>query len=250
MAHYKVTTNTSSHIMANIEDNVFNVKYSEHIKHFHTQSLANYLFELLNQEIGPINSPSIISRVNEIAESQTDDTINNIRKLTIPEQIKEVLDKMNLKKKEQITSLKAVTINTALLSAIFLYAEDQGYLFSNMRFEGEPKQFNPADVPSFIRITDNGNIEHTGKTPLSDGQLKSIVDQSQFIVARILTKGDIWHCFLQTRHGVLGNERGAMGSIPHIHYFSSAFGYDLEIVKQLILTGSYPKTPIHIPLIG
>ena len=225
------------------------MKYSDCAIDFHAKSIAPALLALIEAKLGPCRFPSVLQNIDNTAYSIAKEQIERLRDTSIPVGVKSILDNDSLKKKEQISLLKGVAVTAEQLGAIFLYGEDKGFLFSNFRVDGEPKQFDPKDVPSFIRLLDDGTVDYTGNTSLSEGQLRSIVNQSNFIVARFLVKDSVWHCFVQDRHGVMGNEKGKMGAIHHLHYFSSAFGLDLADVKKAILNGSYPQTPVHIPLV-
>lgn len=249
MPHYKITPKTGGEIYANIWDNAESVKYSDCAIDFLAKSIAPALLALIEAKLGPCRFPSVLQNIDNTAYSIAKEQIERLRYTSIPVGVKSILDNDSLKKKEQISLLKGVAVTAEQLGAIFLYGEDKGFLFSNFRVDGEPKQFDPKDVPSFIRLLDDGTVDYTGNTSLSEGQLRSIVNQSNFIVARFLVKDSVWHCFVQDRHGVMGNEKGKMGAIPHLHYFSSAFGLDLADVKKAILNGSYPQTPVHIPLV-
>lgn len=249
MPHYKITPKTGGEIYANIWDNAESVKYSDCAIDFHAKSIAPALLALIEAKLGPCRFPSVLQNIDNTAYSIAKEQIERLRDTSIPVGVKSILDNDSLKKKEQISLLKGVAVTAEQLGAIFLYGEDKGFLFSNFRVDGEPKQFDPKDVPSFIRLLDDGTVDYTGNTSLSEGQLRSIVNQSNFIVARFLVKDSVWHCFVQDRHGVMGNEKGKMGAIHHLHYFSSAFGLDLADVKKAILNGSYPQTPVHIPLV-
>lgn len=233
----------------NICDNAEKVKFSKFAIDFYVKSVEPALLAVIEARLGPCRYPSVLQNIQKNAFSMAEELIEKLHHLNIPEGIKAILDGDNLKKKEQVSLLKGVSVTAEQLGAIFLYGEKKGFLFSNYRVEGEPKQFNPQDIPSFIRLLDDGGVDYTGKTPLTEGQLRSIVNQSNFIVARFLIKDSVWHCFVQDRHGIMGNEKGKMGSIPHLHYFSSAFGLDLDDVKKAILNGFYPQTSVHIPLL-
>ena len=249
MPHYKVKPQSGKEIYANIWDNAEDVIYSECFIAFHAKSIEPIILAMIEAKLGPCNFPSVLRNIRNTALSIAEEEIEKLRHISIPDSIKTILEDDNLKKKEQIALLKGVSITAEQLGALFLYGEEKGFKFSNYRVEGEPKQFDPKDVPSFIRLLDDGSVDYTGTTPLTEGQLRSIVTQSNFIVARFLVKDSVWHCFVQDRHGIMGNEKGKMGSIPHLHYFSSAFGLDLEDVKNSIKKGSYPQTPVHIPLV-
>jgi hypothetical protein len=104
-------------------------------------------------------------------------------------------------------------------------------------------------MPKIIILDDDGNTQHVGKTDLSDGQMKHLVDQRQSLIVWLLEKDDIWHCFLQTVKGLKGKEAGTMGSQPHIHYLSNSFGISKEVLlKKIKNEGEYVTTKVHIPL--
>lgn len=103
-------------------------------------------------------------------------------------------------------------------------------------------------MPSFIHLCDENTIEHYGETSLTDGQMKEIITISQFVLARILNNGEHWHCFYQTRRGLLGNEPGKYGSKSHIHYISDSFGLSLEDVIKGFKAGICPHSKVHIIL--
>lgn len=247
MPHYQVENYPQGTVFANIEDNVENVHYREYAIDFHAKSIAPAILCFIENQIGPCRFKSVIDNVNDTARAIAAQQIDGVKSAGVPEPIEELLTRPH-KKKEQVSLLKGVEISEEQLGAIFLFADEVGYLFSNMRFAGEPKKYSSLDVPSFIHLLDDGSVMHSGNTTLTDGQLKEIVEQSQYLVARVLSKGDNWHCFLQTRHGIMGQEPGQMGSVPHIHYISSSFGISLDDLKSAIQSGSYPKTPVHILL--
>lgn len=248
MAQYIITPKTGERIFANIEDEVTDVGYRQYSIDFHAKSIAHVILEMIEMELGPCWYPSVLQNVVNTAYSIAEEQIESLRVLDIPGQIKTILTDDTLKKKDQISLLKGVEITAEQLGAIFLYAEEYGYLYTSIRKEIEPKQFDLKDVPSFIYLTEAGGVDYSGETMLSDGQLKSVIDQSNFIVARFLTRGSNWHCFVQDRRGITGMESGRVGSVPHLHYCSSAFGLALNDVKRAVRNGSYPHTPVHIPL--
>lgn len=223
---------------------VENVSFRDYSIAFHAKSIYPVICKFMDSILG-FCIPHI---AEEYAISMATDTVDSLKSERIPKPIMTILTDHALKKKQQISLLRGVEISPTQLGATFLFAESSGYSFSNLRFEGEPKQYSPEELPSFIYINGDG-IEHMGETELSDGQLKNIVENSNFIVARILDDGENWHCFFQTRRGVLGNEPGEYGGVPHLHYISNAFGCSLGDLKKAIKNGTYPSTKIHIPLV-
>lgn len=250
MPHFIFNPKTGGHTIANIADDVELVHYRKYAIDFHANSIAPVILKMLELKLGPCHYPSVLKNIKDTAYSIAEGQIESASKAGVPNAIKSILENGDLKKKEQILLLKGVEVTTQQLGAIFLYADDLGYLFSNIRFTGKPQKYDAKDVPSFIRLLDDGTVDYSGTTPLTDGQLKNIVEQSKFIVARFLTRGNVWHCFLQDRQSIMGTEHGKMGSMPHLHYLSSAFGLDIEDVKKAIRNGMYPSTPVHIPLLN
>ena len=151
-------------------------------------------------------------------------------------------------KREQVKCLKGVELSPLHLGAIFIQAGIRGYKFSNYCYKGNPQDFSENELPSFIFLRDDGNVDIYGSTSLTDGQLKDYVKSSKFILARILDKGEHWHCFYQTKSGIQGKESGDLGSQPHIHYISDAFGISREDFIKALKGGKVPYSEVHIPL--
>lgn len=155
-----------------------------------------------------------------------------------------------LRKKEQIKILKGISLRIGHLASLFYKAEELGYSFSHFRFEGAPKNYLPKDLPKFALINDDGSIEKVDGDNLTDGEIKNLIEQSDVLIARLLTKDDRWHCFLQTLKGLRGQEAGKEGGRPHIHYLSDKFcNISFDDLKAMLKSGNYPTTPVHIPII-
>ena len=222
MGHSRIYNNDSKYVIANIMDDVENVNAREYLIDFHAKSIY----------------PAIEAMVLK------DKNLDTIYK----DPITIMLASKELSKKEQISLLRGISIKPEQLSTIFLYANDKGYKFSNYRFADTPKKYIGADLPSFIYLCDENTIEHYGETSLTDGQMKEIINVSQFVLARILNNGEHWHCFYQTRKGLLGNEPGEYGNKSHIHYISDSFSILLEDVIKGFKAGICPHSKVHITL--
>ena len=244
MSHFSFKTKDGATTFGNIMPDVENVSFRDFSIDFHAKSIYPAICKFMENILGYC----IPHVVEKYAIAMATDTVESLRSERIPISIATVLTDHSLKKKQQVSLLKGVEISPTQLGAIFLFAESHGYKFSNYRFEGEPKQYSFKELPSFVYIKED-EVEHIGETELTDGQLKNIVENSNFIVARILDDGEHWHSFFQTRRGVLGNEPGENGRVPHLHYISDAFGCSLEDFKKAIKNGTYPSTKIHIPLL-
>lgn len=230
--------------IANKMDEVEFVNPREFLKDFHTGTIYPSLLNIFIVKLG-VQSKNIkkivLKEAMEIAESQ----MSYSEKLVLPSQIVYLLDN-NLSKKEQYHLLDNISVSKEQLAAIYIQAGAKGYLFSNYVFDGIPKSYRECDLPSFIRIKDDGNVESYGKHILSEGQLKDIVLQSKFIIARFLDRDKHWHCFYQTKKGVYGKEHGEKGRKPHIHYISDAFGISREDFIKGLKGGQVPSSKIHI----
>lgn len=135
------------------------------------------------------------------------------------------------------------------LVAVFDFAEKCGYKFSHYTWRGEPKSSKDEKLPSFMHLKDDGSVEYIGDTTLTEGQMRTIIEQADVLIVRIFDNGIHWHCFLQTFKGLKGNEPGVQGSKPHIHYISDSFGIAKGDLLQMVKMGKYPSTPIYIPLL-
>lgn len=247
MAHSKIYDGTSKHVIANIMDDIENVDAREYFVAFHAKSIYPVIEELVNRSksLDEINKDP---RTIELASIKcAKEQIATMASLELPESIKTLFQK-ELSKKEQISLLKGTSIRTEQLGTIFIYANDMGYKFSNYRFSGTPIKYVGADLPSFIHLKDDSAIEHYGETSLTDGQMKEIVSISQFVLARILNNGKHWHCFYQTRKGLLGQEPGTYGHMSHIHYISDSFGISLDDLVKGFKGGICPHSKVHIIL--
>ena len=247
MGHSKIYNSDSEYVIANVMDDVENVNVREYLIDFHAKSIypAIEAMVLKEQNLDTIckDPIAIMLASKKIAEKE----IARATSLEIPENIK-LLFQEELSKKEQISLLRGISIKPEQLATIFLYANDKGYKFSNYRFEDTPKKYIGADLPSFIYLCDENTIEHYGETSLTDGQMKEIITVSQFVLARILNNGKHWHCFYQTRRGLLGNEPGEYGNKSHIHYISDSFSISLKDVIKGFKAGICPHSKVHITL--
>lgn len=244
MSHQLIPQNISGYVIANIMEDVENVNARDYFISFNTNSIYPAIQAIIeDSSLEPIckDPRSIYTAAIKISTEQIEKTAS----LEFPEEIKDLFTK-EMSKKEQISLLRGVSISIEQLGAIFIYASDNGYKFSNYLFSDTPKKYVGADLPSFIHLKDNGIIEHYGETSLTDGQMKEIVNVSQFVLARILNNGIHWHCFYQTRRGVLGYESGEYGSKSHIHYISDSFGVSLKDVIKGFKSGNCPHSKVHI----
>lgn len=235
-------------IIANTMNDVTNVSFKEYILKFHSYSIAPVISNLVFKLFWYLPADSrarIASRQSfEIAKQELD----NLEKVALPEKIFTLL-KNDLKKKEQESIWKGLSLDKSQLGAIFLHGEELGYQFSSYRFVGTPKNYKKEDLPHFAYVDDDDILHKVGGESLSERQLRALINESNVIYVQILDNGIQWHAFIRTFQGLKGKESGTQGSIPHIHYYSNKNGTSREDFVNMIKNGNYPTAKVHIPLI-
>ena len=235
-------------LFANEMDEVENVSYRDTMIKFHASSTAPVLKAYLDKDKKcrlPYNDDIVYRAASIIAEK----TYENLTKCSF-DSCFESLFKKELSKKEQIRLLKGAQLTENQLFSLFNFAEECGYKFSHYKWRGNPKSVKEEKLPSFMHMKDDGSIEYIGETTLTEGQMRTIINQADVLIVRIFDNGSHWHCFLQTYKGLKGMESGVQGSRPHLHYLSDSFGISKADLVKMIKIGRYPNTPVHIPLLS
>lgn len=235
-------------LFANEMDEVENVSYRDTMIKFHASSTAPVLKAYLDKDKKcrlPYNDDIVYRAASIIAEK----TYENFTKCSF-DSCFESLFKKELSKKEQIRLLKGAQLTETQLFSLFNFAEECGYRFSHYKWQGDPKSVKEEKLPSFIHMKDDGSIEYIGETTLTEGQMRTIINQADVLIVSIFDNGSHWHCFLQTYKGLKGMESGVQGSRPHLHYLSDSFGISKADLVKMIKIGRYPNTPVHIPLLS
>ena len=162
--------------------------------------------------------------------------INKFREVKIPENLIQLLK--STKKREQKKLLNEFKMNPDILMAFLLEAGDQGYLLSQYSSEHPTSAVDQKKMPIAYIQNEDGTIKKIGKTELTDGQLKQALEQRSVKVAKILEKGDEWHCFFLTFNSIGGRENWRNGQ-PHFHYISNLFGIEKKDVIEQIKSKNY-----------
>lgn len=233
---------------ANEMDEVENVSYRDTMIKFHASSTAPVLKAYLDRDKKcrlPYKDDIVYRAASIIAEK----TYENLTKCSF-DSCFESLFKKELSKKEQIRLLKGAQLTETQLFSLFNFAEECGYRFSHYKWQGDPKSVKEEKLPSFMHMKDDGSIEYIGETTLTEGQMRTIINQADVLIVSIFDNGSHWHCFLQTYKGLKGMESGVQGSRPHLHYLSDSFGISKADLVKMIKIGRYPNTPVHIPLLS
>lgn len=246
MALFNIKEKDFSIIINEMEQGIEYVDPISYIKAYHIRSIIPTYIHLIENLLG-FCPKSWFKNIKSIADEIAKRQIEEAKEMALPLQLYDILEK-NLYKREQVRCLKGVDLSPLHLGAVFIQAGVRGYKFSNYCYKGKPRHFSEKDLPSFIFLRDDGNLDIYGKTSLTDGQLKDYIRSSKFILARILDKGEHWHCFYQTKSGIQGKEIGKFGSQPHIHYISDAFGVSREDFIKALKGGKVPSSEVHILL--
>lgn len=234
-------------IIANQMEDVENVSYRETMVKFHASSIAPAIKVMLEKDKN-FNFPCNDEIINQVALMFAKKSYNELSKESVDSKLKNIFQK-ELNKKEQIRLLKGVQLTEPQLSSLFNFAEECGYRFSHYKWQGNPQSVKDEKLPSFMHMKDGGSIEYIGETTLTEGQMRTIINQADVLIVRIFDNGSHWHCFLQTYKGLKGMESGVQGSRPHLHYLSDSFGISKADLVKMIKIGRYPNTPVHIPLL-
>lgn len=234
-------------IIANQLEDVENVSYRETMVKFHASSIAPAIKVMLEKDKN-FNLPCNDEIINQVALMFAKQLYNGLSKESVDSKLKNIFQK-ELNKKEQIRLLKGVQLTEPQLSSLFNFAEECGYKFSHYKWQGDPKSVKEEKLPSFMHLKDDGSVEYVGDTTLTEGQMRTIINQADVLIVRIFDNGIHWHCFLQTYKGLKGMESGVQGSRPHLHYLSDSFGISKDDLVKMMKMGKYPNTPVHIPLL-
>ena len=153
------------------------------------------------------------------------------------------------RKKDQIKLLKGMTLNPdQLMLLIFKSYNDFNFLYGTYCFKNLPINLKEKKLPKLFHLNEDGTIKKVGETDLTDGQLKSIIEQRKVIVSHFFEKEKIWHCFFLTYNSIAGKENHNNGQ-PHFHYISSGFEITKNDFIKSMENGKYLATNIHFDLL-
>lgn len=172
--------------------------------------------------------------------------ISIFHKFQIKQELKDLLQYDSLPKRQQEKKLKGMTLTPADIVCLLAEAEFNGYLLDIYHKEKLPSCFEEKKHPMCFYQNEDGTIEKMGDTDMTDGELSALLDQRRVVQARILHRGEHWHCLYFTFKGVHGKESGENGSKPHWHYLSDKYGISLEVLKQRINECDMPSSKVHI----
>ena len=152
------------------------------------------------------------------------------------------------KKKKQESLLRNKEVTAENIICWILYSGRFGGTFSQYT-NNEGSEALKGRAPIIIDASDENNIITVGKTDLSQAALKHLVENQRVVIAQFvdLPNGS-WYCFYRTHRGLAGRESGEHGS--HLHFISSAYGVDREVLVNNFKKGECPTNGFHIHLVG
>lgn len=190
-------------------------------------------------------SPDILHRIlSRRAQADWEQIYKEAINRIIPDELFTLLN--TEKKSEQLKLLKGIRLSSSIFESFYIRSYlEHGFLFSNYSFNHNPNGIAQEKMPRFAYKKEDGTVHRTS-SPLTDGQIRSAIEQRHLVVAKFLEKGDHWHCFFGTMQGMTGTENGGQ---PHYHYISSGFGRTRQEVLFQLQQKNYklPKMPhIHM----
>ena len=191
----------------------------------------------------------------------SDDLINKVAIQNIDKQISEMLGNSNrndnllkllsndgLSYKEQNRLLKGMVLTSKELLWLDKDAQDLNYMLDVFQEEKYPEKFNFKNTPVCFYQQNDNSVETIGKTDMTDGEMRALLEQRKVVQARVFHKGEHWHCFYYTFKGLAGLEPGILGKIPHYHYISDKSGITRVKLEQCIKECNMPTSKVHIVL--
>ena len=136
-------------------------------------------------------------------------------------------------KKDQVKLLRNVVFSADILLAFtFNVWEKYCYKFSRYISEHHPNGTDKNELPKSAYLN-NGKIDKVGKTNLTDGQIKQVIENRKVIVANFFDNEKNWFCLFVTYDSLKGKE-GWKNGTPHYHFISDKFGITKKkVIEQL-----------------
>lgn len=211
-------------------------------------SQAELSFKILSEQVRlqcPIDMPEEFIR--NFALDQVDEHINNmLASSPLKSEIHQLLLDNNLSSKEQEKLLMGMTLTPVDILWLNKDAQELGYLLDIYHEETYPIKFDEKQKPVVLNQNEDKTIETIGKTNMSEGEMRALLEQRKVIQARIYHKDPHWHCFYFTFKGLAGQEKGVMGMQPHYHYLSDKSGIEWDELIDGIKKCKMPASKVHI----
>ena len=210
-------------------------EYEKPIKHYGDGFIVNQMVlrGIPNEELNGDKKPSENSKQIFIeARIYWQEMLQKYKAVEVPNGFLKLFG--TTKKDEQENLLKGQILTPDILMGLLIKAEEQGFTLSQYSSEYSQKGVNLSKMPFAYQVKENGEVQTYGETELSGGQLKQAIEHRNVKVAKILDKGNEWHCFFATFKSLKGEETWLGKKQPHYHYISNAFGiHRTEVVNQI-----------------
>lgn len=193
----------------------------------------------------PIDIPEKVIR--GYVMSQVDENIKNMLLSTsLKPEIHRLLSDDDLSSKDQEKLLKGIVLTPADILWLNKDSQDLGYRLNIYHEETFPVKFDAKQKPVLLNQKDDNIIETVGKTDMTEGEMRALLEQRKVIQARVYHRGGHWHCFYFTYKGLAGQEKGTMGTHPHYHYISDKSGIAWHELMNRIKECNMPSSRVHI----
>ena len=206
-------------------------------RHYYDACFVKKMMMLVPDEVTGKKTPTEYSKA-VLMETAKDcrEFINSFRKVELPKNLINLLG--SKKKSDQQKLLKGLEITPDILMGFILFAGDKDYTLSEYISEFQTSAIDGKKLPYAYTLKDDGEITKFGSTDLTNGQLKQALEQRNVKIAKIITKGDEWHCFFLTYNSIAGKENWQNGQ-PHFHYVSNLFGISKSDLIENIRSKDY-----------
>jgi hypothetical protein len=201
--------------------------------------------ELIEPFNGVIDTEKVMARMAlKQGTISFQEELERLQSIELPQNLLNILG--NTKKKQQEKILKNISLTSSQLTSLIYTAHSRfGYTYSMYTAHTYPN-VDPRQLPAFAYISEEGKLITSGQTRLTNGQIRSAIEQRQTSIAKFLDNGPVWHCFFYTYRSLAGKETGGNA---HIHYLSHNWSnLKREDILNQIKSGKYklPRAP-HIP---
>lgn len=233
MIKREITNKQTGEKLIIFEDDDF--EYEKPVKHYGDDFIVKQMVlnGIPNEELNGSKKPTEKSKsIFRRAVLHWQELLQEYKTVKVPDGLLELFG--TNKKGDQEKLLKGVVLTPDNLMGLLIKAEEKGYTLSQYSSVFTQKGVDLSKMPFAYRVKVNGEVQVFGKTELSNGQLRQAIENRKGKIAKILDKGNEWHCFFTTFKSLRGEETWRGDKQPHYHYISNAFGIDREeIVKQI-----------------
>ena len=239
-----------------IKDNAHNIAYRgvkpthemnclplDFCMYTHAEIMFGIHDDILKQTC-PILIPEYVVR-KFVLEKVEEQIATMLASTVLKPEIQALFSDNSLSFKEQAKLLKGMMLTASDILWLNKCAQDLGYLLDVYHEESFPSKFDEKQKPIIINRNEE-KIESIGKTDMSEGEMKALLEQRKVVFARIYHIDSYWHCFYCTYKGLAGLEGGKFGSQPHYHYISDKSGITLEKLVDGITKCDMPSSRVHI----